>query len=167
MDRFFKIVRVTAWMWILVAGQAMAQTRNHAFTVDLSSATVCLDGATFVGEPTQASSLNLLMTAQVFDAAGTSLLATGNSHMFTNVGEQFTFVVLYEVGTFNAGDSAGLSVSDIPGTISGVEGFFDPAPVADCLLPTVPVTPSWALAALLVLLAASGVALSRRFRSNA
>lgn len=152
---------------LLPAGLSLAQTDNHTFDVDLLTAEVCLDGARFTGEPSAASSTNLLMTSQIFDDTAATLLATGDTHTFTSVGEQYTFQVSYPQGTFTVGQDAGISVSDIPGTPAGAEGFFGTTTVADCLLAAppavaVPMLAPWSMALLVFVLAALAVVVLRR-----
>ena len=114
-------VRCVIAIGLLLAAPALvvAQTRNHSFDVLGGTAAVCTDGARFDGQTTAASSLNLLMAAEIYDNVGPNLLYTGDTHTFTKVGETFTFTVL---GALTAGDTVRLSVSEIPGTIFGTEG---------------------------------------------
>lgn len=137
-----------------------AATRNHNFDLVVGSITVCEDGATFDGAPTAAPSLNLLMTSQVFDATGTTLLATGNTHTFTAVGEVFTFVVPYPIGTVNVGDTVVLSISDAPPSIQGAEGDAATATVMSC--PSAPTLPGWGMALLALALAGAGAGVLAR-----
>jgi len=152
--------------WIVLAGCALAagpavSVVNHAFDVDAAGAIVCLDGVVFAGEATGASALNTVMTSQVFDQLGTTLLATGDTHTFTSVSETFTFTVVYPSTTFNVGDPIGLSVTDNPPTLSGMEGdFANSATVANCSLATVPTMSAWAFAVLALLLAAGGATMA-------
>ena len=119
---------------VLLAAPALvvAQTRSHSFDVQGATAMVCSDGAVFDGATTAASAVNIVLTSEVYDAAGTTLLATGDAHTFTSVGETYTFTVL---GAFTVGNTVTLSVTDTPGTAFGVaEGDADTATVADCSL---------------------------------
>ena len=126
-------VRLVIAIGVLLAVPALivAQTRNHSFDVLGGTATVCTDGAIFDGQTTAASSLNMVMTAEIYDNVGPNLLYTGNTHTFTAVGETFTFTVL---GALTVGDTVRLSVSEVPGMIFGMEGDEAAATVADCSL---------------------------------
>ncbi len=144
----------------LAAGSSLATVQNHSFDVVAGSETVCTDGAIFDGQATAASALNILMTSEVWDAGGTTLLATGNSHTFTTtVSETVTFTVM---GTFTAGATVRLVVNNSPGTFIGLEGDALTATVADCTLPMAPATPGWALALLAALVAAGGAWIASR-----
>lgn len=160
--------------WLLAVGPALSapaelpQHKNHAFDVVGAGAIACLDGVVFDGEATGASSLNLLMTSQVFDQVGTTLLATGNTHTFTAVGESFTFTVTYPTTTFNVGDAVGISVSDVPGSLQGTQGDFANSPrVADCSIASVPTVPGWGLTLLAFLLLVAGAAMMHGRTTNA
>ena len=157
------------WLAVAVLGFAavpalvFAATRNHNFDLVDRSVVVCQSSATFDGTATLAGSLNLLMTSQILDGTGSTLIATGNTHTFTTVGETFTFVVPYPIGTFNVGDLVTLSVTDVPPTILGNEGDATTATVTGC----VPTVPGWGLAFLaLALLAGGGTLLARVSRAR-
>lgn len=126
-------MRLVIAIMVLLAVPALVvgQTRNHSFDVLGGSATVCTDGAIFDGQTTAASSLNLLMTAEIYDNIGPNLLHTGDTYTFTFVPETHTFTVL---GALTAGDTVRLSVSDVPGTIFGNEGDDATVTVANCSL---------------------------------
>ena len=144
---------------LLTAATAGSQVplKNHSFDIDAAGATVCENGAQFVGSPNAATALGIPLTSQVFDQVGATLRATGSTFTFTSVGQMNTFTVTYPIGTYTVGEFIGLSVSDMPPMTIGSEGDFDNSrQVADCLLPMAPSMPSWALAALLLLLLGSG-----------
>ncbi len=124
-------VRCVIALGVLLAAPALVvgQTRNHSFDVLGATATVCTDGARFDGVTTAASSLNLLMTAEIYDNVGPNLLCTGDTHTFTAVGETYTFTVLCAL---TAGDTVRLSVSETPGMIFGMEGDEAAVTVATC-----------------------------------
>ncbi len=140
---------------VLAAGTLLADVRAHSFDVVAGSETVCTDGAIYDGQTTAASSVGIPMTAEVWDATGTTLLGTGNTNTFTAVNETFTFTV---PAALTVGATVVLSVTNTPGTppIGGTEGDAITATVADCTLPMAPATPAWALALLLGLLLAAG-----------
>ena len=145
---------------ILAAGPA--PQRVHSFDIQAAGRTVCSDGAVFVGESTAASSLNIVQTAEVWDDTGTTLLATGNSHTFTAVGETFTYIV---PGSLTAGATVTLVVTNVPASnapVGGTEGDAATAQVGDCSIAGVPTLPVWGMALLaLALVAGGGVLLGR------
>ena len=162
MNNARRMIWVAFVVFVATAIQAVP-LKNHAFDVDPTAATVCRDGVFIVGEATGADALNLSMTSQVFNQAGTSLIATGDTHTFTAVGETFTFTVLYPAGTFNVGDPVGLSVTDVLGTLTDTQGdFANSATVADCSLPMVPAIPGAGLVLLALALVAGGAVLLGR-----
>jgi len=109
----------------------MPAEANHSFHANIIE--VCLNGVVMDGFATESSSLNLPMVGQVFDS-GSSLVASTNSHTFTSVGETFRFQVDYPVGTFSVGEQIIVSVSDVPGTFNGNEGFADFVTVNNCMV---------------------------------
>jgi hypothetical protein len=152
--------RVFGWLAVAVVilGAGPTHQSSHSFDIPAAGRTVCTDGAIFDGEPVGTSSLNLPLTSEVWDGTGTTLLATGNDHTFTAVGQRLTFTV---PGTFNVGDTITLTVTDVPGTLGGTEGDAVSATVASCSI-AVPTLPTWGLALLaLVLLAGGGALLAR------
>ena len=162
MNNARRMIWVVFVVFVATATQAVP-LKNHAFDVDPTAATVCLDGVFIVGEATGTDALNVLMTSQVFNQAGTTLIGAGDTHTFTTIGETFTFTVLYAVNTFNVGDPVGLSVTDVPGTLTGNQGdFANSATVADCRLPLVPAIPGAGLVLLALGLVAGGAVLLAR-----
>ena len=153
------------WMGSLVAlvvGAVFATvpTKVHSFDVP-PGATVCSDGAVFTGQTTAASSVGPMMVSEVWDAGGTMLLATGNTHVFTSVGESFSFTVM---GSFTVGSTVRLVVTNVPGSnapLGGTEGDAATGTVADCSI-AVPAMPPGALLLLVVLLLGGGAALLYR-----
>jgi hypothetical protein len=122
---------------ILIVSQ-VGVLAGHSFNVP--TALVCKDGAKIVGTAGGAS-LNLLMTSQIMDAGGITVLATGNTYTFTFVGETFNFTISYPVGTIAVGTTVQASISDIPGTNNGNNGDFLVTTVQDYLLTPVSVVP--------------------------
>ncbi len=155
-----KTAGTICWLAVIVVTIAAGPTRllTHSFDIQAAGRMVCADGAIFVGEPTAPSSLSISLTSEIYDVPG-NLVATGNAHTFTTVGETFTFNV---PGTFNVGDTVRLSVTDIPGTIAGTEGDVVNATVTNCSIAAVPALPLWGLALLALALLASGAALLTR-----
>jgi hypothetical protein len=140
-------------------------TSNHSFDLVTSSIAACEESTTFDGTPTAASSLGLVMTSQVFDATGTVLVATGDAHTFTSIGEVYSFTVSYPLGTFVVGDTITVSVTDSPPSLQGSEGDVATATIVDCSVP-VPTLPDWAAVGLALVLATVGAKYVRRIRST-
>lgn len=143
---------------VVTSAATLPQNLNHTFDVNPANVTVCTDGATFTGETTQPSSVGPTMTSQVFESTGTTVLATGNTHVFTSVGESFTFTVM---GSFTLGDLVVVTVTDVPGTVQGVEGDAATATVGNCSI-AVPTMPSLGLGVFALVLFASGAILAAR-----
>jgi hypothetical protein len=116
-----------------ILGTQTPALANHSFQV--SGPTICLDGARFTGTATAASALNRTMTGRIFNQAGNTILATGNSNVFTAVGQTFGYVVNYPVGTLTVGQTIRYSASDTA-TPSGLEGDNKTAVVGNCILKT-------------------------------
>jgi cysteine-rich repeat protein len=132
-NRYVKGARLAGWLAMAVVILAAGPIRllNHSFDIQTAGRLVCTDGVVVVGEAIAPSSLNKQMTSEVYDATGTTVLATGDTHTFTAVGETFTFTVL---GTFNLGDTVAISVGESPGTAGGTEGDVVTETVANCSL---------------------------------
>ncbi len=153
----------TAVLAALVAAAATSQIplKNHSFDVVAASATVCTDGATFNGMTTAASSVGPLMTAEIWDATGTTLLATGNTQTFSAVNQTLPFTV---PAALTAGATVALVVTNSPGSntpLGGLEGDTATATVANCSI-AMPATPAWGLALLAALLLAAGTLLAAK-----
>ncbi len=126
------ILFLTAILMLVILGRLVPAQANHSLTGGPN--VICLDGAIFTGTSTAASSLNLSMQSQVYDSLG-NVKSLGNAYTFTSLNESFTFTVKYDIGTFNPGDIIYLSLTDVPGTFNGIEGWIDVYTVSDCLLP--------------------------------
>jgi hypothetical protein len=114
----------------------LSQVSIYAFhSFDVPAAVVCTDGAVILGRPTTAGSLGLTMTSQIM--SGGIVVASGNTHTFTTIGENFAFTVNYPVGTVAVGASVLASISDIPGTDDGAQGDFLTTTVGDCSIAAV------------------------------
>jgi hypothetical protein len=126
MRKFILLLLTLALLVVLAIPTAHA---SHSFSV--TEVQTCLDGATFIGESTAASSLELEMTGRVF--VDGEIVAEGSTHTYRTVGETFTFTVPYSIGSFNIGDSVTISVSDslVP---SGSEGSSLSVTVTNCRL---------------------------------
>ena len=163
-SRGIKVASLIGWLAlagvILAAGPAPRE--NHSFDIQAAGRQVCTNGAIFVGETIAPSSLNIVQTSEVWDSAGTTLLATGDSHTFTTVGETFTFTVF---GSFTAGATVALVVTNVPGSsapLGGTEGDVATETVGDCTLPVAPTLPVWGLTLLALALVGGGRALLAR-----
>jgi hypothetical protein len=75
--------------------------------IDVRPARVCLNGVRFTGTLTDAAALNRKITGEIFRGhvgVPTPLVATGNSHVYTAVGQTKSFTITYPVGTFAVGE---------------------------------------------------------------
>ncbi len=75
--------------------------------ITVRPARVCLDGVHFFGRVTVAAALNRNVTGEIFRGhvgVPSPLVATGNSHVYTAVGQTKSYTVLYPVGTFAVGE---------------------------------------------------------------
>ena len=96
--------------------------------INVRPATVCLNGIRFTGTATDPAALNRTMTAQIFAGhvgAPINLKATGNSRVFTAVGQTRSFAIYYPANTFHVGDPVTYSVlsSDGSGYGGGQFGY--------------------------------------------
>jgi hypothetical protein len=127
------ILAIIAFAIAIIGFSATANvaTASHSFLV--SGPTICLDGARFTGRANAASALNLTMTGRIFNQAGNTILATGNSNVFTAVGQTFGYVVNYPVGTLTVGQTIQFSASDTASPF-GLQGDSRTAIVGNCIL---------------------------------
>lgn len=162
MTRTRRTARIALILTVLAATAAVSQIqlKNHSLDVVGSSIVACTDGVTFNGETEAASSLNILMTSEVWDATGTTLLATGNTHTYTALNEIFGFTVL---GSFTAGSTIVVAITNTPGVtpVGGTEGDAATVTVGNCTLATVPAMPLWALALFVAVILAAATRLLR------
>lgn len=105
---------------IIGLGSTQSVFADHSFTV--SNPRACLTEATFDGTANQPSALNWNMVGEIYLNGASILVASGNSHIFTSVGETHSFTVTYPLGTFSVGDIVLYSVTNIPGSHGGSEG---------------------------------------------
>ena len=124
------LIRFTLVFTLAVFGVFFVSA-NHSFSIH--SPQICLNGASFRGNPSSPDSFNLSMVGQIFNL-NPSLVASGNTHTFQDYGENFQFLVQYPEGTFNVGDKIVYSASDIAGDLNGNEGAYEFATVRDCLI---------------------------------
>ncbi len=76
-------------------------------------ARVCLNGVRFTGTATDPAALNRKMTAMIFHGhvgAPINLAATGNTRVFTVVGQTRSFAIFYATNTFTLGEPVTYSV---------------------------------------------------------
>jgi hypothetical protein len=124
------VLVVTLFVVSLLYSPAYA---NHHFIA--TNIKVCRNGLQAVGEPTFVTALNLNMTIQVGNEFFAPVIATGNSHTFTSIGEQFLFFISYSENTFSVGQSVTIGITEaVDGTVNdGNEGFTADVFVQDCL----------------------------------
>ena len=96
--------------------------------IDVRPARVCLNGIRFTGTATDPAALNRKMTAKIFHGhVGTpiNLAATGNTAVFTVVGQTRSFAIFYPTNTFTLGEPVTYSVltSDGSGYGGGQFGY--------------------------------------------
>ncbi len=157
--------RWIGWLAVAMVTLAVGPTPRltHSFDIQAAGRLVCTDGAVYVGETTAASALNILQTSEVWDGTGPTLLATGNSHTFTAVGQTFTYIV---PGAFTAGSTVTISVTNIPGTLGGGGGGEGDAATAtvdrSCTIAGVPTLPVWGMVLLALALLGGGAVLLAR-----
>jgi hypothetical protein len=89
---------------------------------------VCLNGVRFTGTATDPAALNRKMTARIFRGhvgVPVNLAATGNTTVFTAVGQTRSFAIFYPTTTFTLGEPVTYSVltSDGSGYGGGQFGY--------------------------------------------
>jgi hypothetical protein len=113
---------------------AFPVSASHSFTVE--EVQTCLNGAVFDGFPTAASALDQDFIPKVYFEG--TMIATGDAHLFTEVGEVFTFTVYYEMETVEVGDQISVSASESETSEFGSDGAGITVSVTDCVLPDGP-----------------------------